>query len=203
MLTPAISAGHEFSKRRRADDGNDHCDGEQREPRQNRRQHLGLKRAADEGDIGGLQSQTEGWRKQPHGEPNRKDQQACRKDEEREPDDQSSRRDGEKRSSDSRPPPVETSNAPAAPDSFRLPQTGSAVNRRKKRVARANAVSRDEIDLDAGLLQRPQDASVVRAGRAGAGQNERRSEAGPIGSLFGGWLRVRVVGHHFRLRREW
>ena len=57
------------------------------------------------------------------------------------------------------------------------PRAAPAVDRGERRAASADAVSGQDVDLDAGFLQRAQHARVVRAVRARAGKHEavRRS----------------------------
>jgi hypothetical protein len=48
-----------------------------------------------------------------------------------------------------------------------------AVHRREQRADHADAAAGDDVELDAGFVQRPQHAGVIGAGGAGAGQDER------------------------------
>ena len=74
------------------------------------------------------------------------------------------------------------------PEPLRLPEPLRAVDGREQRADDADAAAGDDVDLDAGLLQRAQHAGVIRAGRAGAGQDERGAKLGGVG--FGGGARV-------------
>ena len=85
------------------------------------------------------------------------------------------RRDAKRHNSESRcqTPPVQLMDGRRAPEPFVLPQSLSAVDGREQRADDANAAAGHDIHLDAGLVQRAQNARVIRAGRTGAGQNER------------------------------
>jgi hypothetical protein len=43
----------------------------------------------------------------------------------------------------------------------------------------------DQVDLDAGLAQRTENARLVRPGRAGADEDERGSQVRAVGTLEG------------------
>ena len=76
-----------------------------------------------------------------------------------------------------RPPPaVEAAGAGAAPEPFASQSRVAAVHRREHRADRADAAAGDEIDADAGFVQRAQHAGVVRARRARSGQHERGAQ---------------------------
>ena len=74
-------------------------------------------------------------------------------------------------------PAVEPRRAPGTPQTSRVPELRGAVDRRKRCAHRANAAPRHQVDLDAGLVQRPQHAGMIRAGGSGAGQHQRCSDA--------------------------
>ena len=85
----------------------------------------------------------------------------------------------EPRSQLQRPPPrVQLSHARPAPDPLRIPESSRSVDGRQRRAARADAVSRNQIDFDAGFLQRPEHPRVVGAVRTGSGQNKRGAARG-------------------------
>ena len=50
------------------------------------------------------------------------------------------------------------------------------IDRRKGCPHRADAAPRHQVDFDPGLVQRPQHTGMIRAGGAGAGQHQCRSE---------------------------
>ena len=68
----------------------------------------------------------------------------------------------------------------------------------------ADAAAGDDVDLDAGFVQRAQDAGMIGAGRAGAGQDERGAALRRVG--FGGrreGARLSTRSIIRRLRRGW
>ena len=54
-----------------------------------------------------------------------------------------------------------------------FPEPLAAVNRAEHRADRPDAAAGDQIDADAGLVQRAQHACVIGPGGAGPGQHER------------------------------
>ena len=69
-----------------------------------------------------------------------------------------------------------------APQARGLPQPRRAVDGGKQRRHRAHAASRDQIDADAGLVQRADGAGVIRAVDAAAREHQRSS---PVGCVLG------------------
>ena len=65
--------------------------------------------------------------------------------------------------------------AARTPDPIGVPQSRRAVDRRQRRAAGAHALSRDQIDLDSGFLERPQHTRMVGTVCAGSGEHERRA----------------------------
>ena len=57
------------------------------------------------------------------------------------------------------------------PDPFGIPQSCRAIDRGQRRAARAYALARDDVNLDARLLHRPH-AGMVGAVGAGSRQDE-------------------------------
>ena len=78
-------------------------------------------------------------------------------------------------------PGVQLRNASASPDSLWVPESRGAIDRGERRTARANTVPRNDINLDAGFLQCPQDAGMVGTVRTGACQNKGGATGRRIG----------------------
>ena len=95
-------------------------------------------------------------------------------------------------------PAIQAPHRRAPPEAVLLPELGRAVDRVEQRADDAHAAPGDHVDLDAGLLERAQDAGVIGAGRPGPDQHERGSEMGGV-SVAGF---ERRLDHHARLRRE-
>ena len=72
-----------------------------------------------------------------------------------------------------RPPPVQRRHATAAPEPLVVPEPLSAVNGRKEGADHADAAAGDDVDLDAGFVERAQHAGMVGAGRTSAAQHQR------------------------------
>ncbi len=68
------------------------------------------------------------------------------------------------------------SDALGVPEAFVGPQLLSAVDRGKDRGNGAHAAAGDEVDLHAGFMQRAQHARVIRASRAGTGEDDCRAK---------------------------
>src|SRR5690606_9534943 len=73
-----------------------------------------------------------------------------------------------------------------APDAARLPERRRAIDGVQDGAESADAARGDEVDLDAGFVEGAEDACVVRAIRAGAGQHQRRTALGGIAPQFTG-----------------
>ena len=71
------------------------------------------------------------------------------------------------------PPLVEPLDPVGAPEALVVPQPLRAVDRREQRADHADAAAGDDVELDAGFVERAQHAGVIGAGGAGAGQDER------------------------------
>ena len=82
---------------------------------------------------------------------------------------------------------------PAIARTLLVPQPLRAVDRRKQRADDADAAAADDVDLDAGFVERAQHAGVIRAGRAGAGQHERGASLGRVGVSGRGRRRGSVI----------
>ena len=80
---------------------------------------------------------------------------------------------------------------------FSLHRLCAAVDGGKQRRHGADAAAGDDVELDAGFVQRAEDAGVIRAGRAGAGQNECGAK------LWGVGVEGSADSVIPRLRREW
>src|SRR5262249_39118786 len=68
------------------------------------------------------------------------------------------------------PPVVEPRDARRFPESTFVPQTLGAVDGGEQGANRADAAAGDDVDLDAGFMERPQGAGVIRAVGAGSSQ---------------------------------
>ncbi len=79
-----------------------------------------------------------------------------------------------------RPPAIERRAPPRPPESLLVPEARRAVDGGEQRADRADAASGDDVELDAGLVQRAQHAGVIRAGRAGS--RSERGRCGVVGS---------------------
>ena len=97
-----------------------------------------------------------------------------------------------------RPPAIEPPHRRRAPEPLLVPEPLRAVDRREQRADDADAAAGDDVELDAGFVQRAQDAGVIGAGGAGAGQDERGAALWRVG--FGGRTRRRARSFR-RLRR--
>ena len=74
------------------------------------------------------------------------------------------------------------SHAATSPQARGLPQPRRAVDGGKQRRHRAHAAAGDQVDADAGLVQRAHGASVIRAVDAAAGEHQRGA---PVGGVVG------------------
>src|SRR5581483_9701559 len=91
-------------------------------------------------------------------------------------------------------PGIKTAHRRRAPEAFLVPERRGAVDRSKQRAHDADAAPGDNVDLDAGFLERAQSSGVIGARRPGAGQDERGSKMWRVG--FGDGRRgLRKVRH--------
>ena len=84
--------------------------------------------------------------------------------------------DANRRRRANRPAPaVESSGRFRSPDAGCIPEPRRAVERGERSAAGADTMSGEDVDLDAGFLQRAEHARVVRTVRASARQNQGRA----------------------------
>ena len=146
---------------------------QQHQPRQPRRQRLRRERGLRQAEVLADEARRAAGADHAQHEIDRKDDEAERHGRDRHRHDRQRQRQRPDDHARHRTPAVERPHRGRAPEPLVVPEPLRAVDRREQRADDADAAAGDDVDLDAGFVERAQHAGVIGAGRAGAGQDER------------------------------